>query len=88
MAHMLTVSSERNLTPAQQVIASLDAEPECWRQTEYTLRHENGVGIWTANGPPFLSIHEPDKRRFSLIEKLRVWAAIRRWSRSPIIVRN
>ncbi len=35
------------------VIESIYNEPEKWRQGGYTLKHEGGAEIWTANIPIF-----------------------------------
>ena len=74
------------MKPVDQVIASLEHEPEKWTQDDYTLAHENGTEIWTANAP-FLNIdiYRP-RRKISLIDKFRLQMAVYRWHRKPLQV--
>lgn len=76
------------MTPVQQIIESLEQEPEQWFQDQFTLNHKNGVEIWTAN-IPYLSIgiYQP-KRKINLIEKIQLQRAVNRWNKAPLIVSN
>lgn len=74
------------MTPCDQICESLRAEPEKWKHAAdgYTLRHENGVELWVANGFFFYQIYLPSKRKFNFIEKCRIAAAIGAVMRAPL----
>lgn len=72
------------MKPVNQIISSLETEPEKWRQTEYTLDHENGTEIWTSNLPYLnIGIYRP-RRKIGFIDKIRLQLAVNKWHRQPI----
>jgi hypothetical protein len=75
------------MTIVDQIITSLQEEPEKWKRGDYTLKHTNGVRVWVANGFWFLQPHRPE-RKTTFPEKCRLWWAIRRWDKSPITINN
>lgn len=66
------------------LIKSIYEEPEKWRQTTYTFRHENGAQIWTCN-IPILDTNTYPPTHMGLITKIRVWWAIKWWSKNAPI---
>jgi hypothetical protein len=71
-------------TLAQQIIKSITDNPQMWHRSEYTLNHTNGWQIWTSNSFLFLSLYAPERRTFSLFEKIELAAAISVWNKSSI----
>jgi len=72
--------------PLEQIINSLEHEPNEWVQTDYTLDNKNGVSLWTAN-IPFLNtrIYNP-ARKLGFIGKIRLQLAINKWHKKPLIL--
>lgn len=76
----------REMTLADQIIASLREEPDQWDKGEFYLSHKNGVKIWICNGLWYLEVMGKYYRTFNILQKLRLSAAIRRWSQRPITI--
>lgn len=68
-------------TPAEQVIHSLDSEPEKWARDDCFMTHDNGLRLCTIT--LFIETKYPE-RKFNLFEKMRIRAAINRWNKTPI----
>ena len=66
------------------VVESIYKEPEKWKQTEHTFRHENGAQIWTAN-IPILNTNMYPEIHMSLFMKIKIWRAIRWWAKNAPI---
>ena len=75
------------MKPVEQIINSLDTEPEKWSQGDYTLRHnEKGVEIWTSNMPYVnVGIYQP-KRKVGFFDKIRLQLAVNRWHNKPLFI--
>jgi Leu/Phe-tRNA-protein transferase len=73
-------------TLADQIIESLDADPTKWQQREHTADHVNGIRVWTSNGFWFISLWTPEIRKFSILEKLKIRRALKRWQKTPIVI--
>ena len=72
------------MKPLEQVILSLKTEPELWTQGNYTLKHQNGIELWTANIPYLdTGIYRP-YRKIGFIGRIRLQIAINGWHRQPI----
>lgn len=65
---------------ADDIIASLEAEPKRWRVDYCTYRRDDGIEVWRANVPILnVQLNRPVKVSFGLIDKFRIWRAFRRW---------
>jgi hypothetical protein len=74
------------MKPVDQIISSLRAEPELWKQGAHTLSHKNGTEVWTANLPYLdVGIYNPS-RRLGLFDKIRLQLAINTWHKEPLIL--
>jgi len=62
---------------ADEIIVSLEKEPGRWDQTEYTLRRNDGIELWTNVGE--IEIYEPWKLSIPIMDRLRLCRAIRKW---------
>lgn len=61
------------------VLESIYNEPEKWKQTKYTLRHECGCQVWTAN-LPILDTNMYPGTYLGFRGKVRLWWAVRWWA--------
>ena len=76
------------MTPLQQIINSLETEPELWTQGHFTLDHKYGFSIWTANIPYLdIGIYKPS-RKIGFIDKIRLQIAVNRWHKKPLIMKR
>jgi len=66
------------------VVESIYGEPEKWKQTDYTFKHENGAEIWTSN-IPILNTNMHPEVHMGLIMKIKIWWAIRWWGKNAPI---
>lgn len=71
-------------TIVDQIIYSLENEPQAWRTGNCTLIHNKGIELWIANVPFFdLGIYSP-KRSITWREKWALWKAVKKWNKSPL----
>ena len=63
-----------------KMIESIYNEPEKWRVSEYTMRHESGAELWINNGPFFCTPHPGGT--FSMLNRFRAWIAYRWWCKN------
>ena len=70
----------RPRTVCEQVLFSLENNPEEWNQNKYQLYNsELGIYVWTSNG--VFSVEALPYGRVTLIEKIRIWKAVKRFHR-------
>lgn len=66
-----------------ELIASIYENPEKWYQTRHTLKHDNGIEVWTANG--FWFLKPENGGSFNFIQRIRMHRAYRWWlANAPI----
>lgn len=66
------------------IIESIYSEPEKWRQTEYTLLHDDGAEVWTSN-VPFFNTNTYPATNLSLLSKFKLWRAVLWWANNAPI---
>lgn len=73
-------------TIADQIIQSLEEEPESWKQDIYTIYHKGGIRLWVDRARSGLQIQDSPRGMipFTFWQKRRVWKAIERWQQQPI----
>lgn len=66
---------------ATPIVQSLMRRPDQWVQGVYTISHESGLEVWTANGYWFVGIQRPVQEKLGLVGRHRVAFAIAKWHR-------
>jgi hypothetical protein len=74
------------MTPAQQIIKSLEEEPQNWACTKIAVYHIHGYRIYYSFGILGIElISGPDGPRvFNLSEKFKINKAIKKWLKHPL----
>ena len=61
------------------IIASIDNEPNRWKWSRYTFDRDDGLSIWRVNMPILnVEIYSPFQVSLPLSAKFRIWRAMRR----------
>jgi len=61
------------------IIASIDNEPNRWKWSGYTFDRDDGLSIWKANLPILdVEIYAPFQMPLPFLAKFRIWRAMRR----------
>ena len=73
----------KTMSPVDQVIKSLNDNPDEWYQCDHTIRRNKSpfIAIWTSNMPYLdCALYEP-KIKTGLIDRIRLQIAVNKWSK-------
>lgn len=74
-------------TPTDQIIELLDTDPHNWCQDAHWLSYRangNTIDLWTPIALLEDGVIIRPKRQANLLERFRLWRAVRRWHKRPL----
>ena len=68
---------------AERIIAALEEHPDDWKEGQSKITYR-GVSLWIGTGMLGLHVHSPREATFHLLDKWRIWLALRKQSHAII----